>query len=105
MTKKELQEKENLIVKTIFDDTINGKINAKILRASQLRSCSATVLETKDAYILRSYRTIVAILIKETGILYDGLRYVYGYTATSAQHISKFGRDYGAQHKYTYYPI
>ena len=102
MTKKELQEKENRIVKTIFDMDWD---NAKILRVSPLRECSATVLETKDAYILRSYRTIVAILIKETGILYDGLRYVYGYTATSAQHISKFGRDYGAQHKYTYKPI
>lgn len=68
----------------------------------RLRSCSAEVAPVMDAetgelmyYILRSYRTIVAAIDVRTDTLYDFLRYVYGYTATSAQHISKFSKDYG----------
>ena len=68
----------------------------------RLRSCSAEVAPVMDAetgelmyYVLRSYRTIVAAIDVSNDTLYDFLRYVYGYTATSAQHISKFGQDYG----------
>lgn len=69
----------------------------------RLRSCSAEVAPLCDPetgevryWLLRSYRTIVAAICTETDTLYDFLRYVYGYTATSAQHISKFSKDYGA---------
>lgn len=68
----------------------------------RLRSCSAEVAPVIDAetgellyYVLRSYRTIVAAIDVRTDTLYDFLRYVYGYTSTSAQHISKFSKDYG----------
>ena len=68
----------------------------------QLRSCSAEVAPAVDNetgevvyYVLRSYRTIVAIIDTRTDTLYDFLRYVYGYTSTSAQHIAKFDHDYG----------
>lgn len=68
----------------------------------RLRSCSAEVAPVIDAetgellyYVLRSYRTIVAAIDVRTDTLYDFLRYVYGYTSTSAQHISKFNQDYG----------
>lgn len=68
----------------------------------QLRKCSASVAPAVDKetgevmyYVLRSYRTIVAAIDVRTDTLYDFLRYVYGYTATSVQHISKFGQDYG----------
>ena len=61
---------------------------------SRLRSCSAEVLASDSYYVLRSYRTIVALIDSE-GTCYDFLRDVYGYTATSAQHINKFARDYG----------
>lgn len=71
-------------------------------RLKRLRSCSAEVAPVMDAetgellyYVLRSYRTIVAAIDVRTDTLYDFLRYVYGYTATSAQHISKFSHDYG----------
>lgn len=60
----------------------------------KLRYCQACVIETDHYYILRSYRTIVAVIDKETDVLYDVLRWVYGYTSTSAQHISKFEKDY-----------
>ena len=62
----------------------------------KLRSCNASVWETENYYILQSYRTFVACISKKTDICYDVLRIVYGYTNTSAQHISKFKKNYGA---------
>lgn len=68
----------------------------------RLRYCSAEVAPVMDAetgvlmyYVLRSYRTIVAAIDVSNDTLYDFLRYVYGYTSTSAQHIAKFSKDYG----------
>lgn len=73
-------------------------------RIGQLRTCKAAVYETKNWFILRSYRTFVAAINKNTCIAYDFLRDVYGYTATSAQHIRKFFVDYYADKIYTYCP-
>ena len=80
-----------------FNTTNNYTGNFK-----RLRSCSAEVAPVIDAktgellyYVLRSYRTIVAAIDVRTDTLYDFLRYVYGYTSTSAQHIAKFDKDYG----------
>ena len=80
-----------------FNTTNNYTGNFK-----QLRRCSADVAPVMDAetgellyYVLRSYSTIVAAIDVRTDTLYDFLRYVYGYTATSAQHIAKFDKDYG----------
>ena len=64
-------------------------------RIEQLNHCQATVFETEKYLLLRSYQTIVAAIDKSTGICYDWLRLVYGYTATSAQHIRKFADKYG----------
>ena len=64
--------------------------------APRLRNCTAWVYETSNYYFLRSYNTIVAFIDKETDTCYDVLRYVYGYTSTSAQHIAKFRHDYGS---------
>ena len=76
----------------------------------RLRNCSATVLETEDYYFLKSYNTVIAFIDKESDTLYDILRYVYGYTATSAQHIAKFSSDYGkglyrCHTEYRYYDV
>ena len=60
----------------------------------KLRSCNARVYELPSYYVLESYNTIVAFIDKNTDTLYDVLRMVYGYTSTSAQHISKFEKDY-----------
>lgn len=62
----------------------------------RLRTCKAVVFDTGNYYVLQSYATLVACIDKRTNILYDMLRNVYGYTSTSAQHISKFSKDYGA---------
>ena len=72
-----------------------------------LRSCSAEVARIGTLYVLRSYNTIVAAIDIESDTCYDFLRYVYGYTSTSASHISKFSRDYGrgyygCTHRLTY---
>ena len=76
--------------------------NNYALNWRKLRSCSAEVAPIIDAetgeliyYVLRSYRTVGAAIDVRTDTLYDFLRYVYGYTATSAQHIAKFDHDYG----------
>ena len=47
-------------------------------------------------YALRSYKTLVCVAVYDSDrrrlIIYDVLRWTYGYTATSAQHIAKFRR-------------
>lgn len=73
----------------------------------RLRSCSATVYKLDPYIILKSYNTIIACIDTRTDTLYDFLRYVYGYTTTSAQHIAKFDHDFGADkwgcaHRLTY---
>ena len=70
--------------------------------AERLRSCSADVIITDNWYLLRSYKTIIAVIDVKTGICYDCLRMVYGYTATSAQHVSKFWHDYGGTYEKSY---
>lgn len=59
----------------------------------RLDYCAAETFKVGSRYTtLRSYNTIVAFYDHDTNILYDVLRYVYGYTATSAKHITKFRR-------------
>lgn len=74
---------------------LNGK-QLKESGAERLRSCQAWVWETEEYYVLQSYETFVAVIEKSTDTCYDALRYVYGYTSTSAQHIAKFRHDYGS---------
>ena len=74
-----------------FSDTFTKGIAKSIGR---LRTCSAWVWETEQYIVLESYNTIIAFIDKESGELYDVLRLVYGFTATSAQHIAKFKKDY-----------
>ena len=94
-----------------------NRTNNYALNWRRLRSCSAEVAPVMDAetgellyYVLRSYNTVVAAIDVRTDTLYDFLRYVYGYTSTSAQHISKFSKDYGrgkwgCAHRLTYYSV
>lgn len=66
-----------------------------VQNVKRLRSCSAEVITTDRYYVLQSYRTVIAIIDRTTDTLYDALRMVYGYTATSAKHIAKFRQDFG----------
>ena len=85
----------------VFKDTLQAKYYP-FFDWVKLRSCQACVAETEDFYILKSYNTIVAFINKYTGQKFDILRYVYGYTSTSAQHIAKFFSDYGDFRVLTY---
>lgn len=87
----------------LSQEEINAVVKANLaLCLSQLsecsvrkfRTCHALILENKKYVVLRSYNTIVAFIDKDSGYFYDALRYVYGYTATSSQHIAKFRADY-----------
>lgn len=89
----ELQERMNERTQ-LFVEWFNAH-NRTPIKYKRLRTCQAMVLEFEGFYILQSYHTIVAAIIKDTGEEFDFLRMVYGYTATSAQHIAKFFADYG----------
>lgn len=72
----------------------NGKKRCK------LYSCNAEIFECSGILILVSYGTPIAVFAPDDGTLYDCLRVVYGYTATSSHHIAKF-RKWLAENNYT----
>lgn len=74
-----------------------NKRQLKQAGARQLRSCTAWVWETPHYYVLQSYETFIACIEKASDICCDVLRTEYGYTATSAKHVSIFrkGKCYG----------
>ena len=92
--KKSVQENINCIVKDVANEIMQKYYQGKYYSMGQLRNCKAEVLAFEDYYVLRSYNTIVAAVSRNSGNVYDFLRLVYGYTATSAQHIAKFKNDY-----------
>ena len=108
MASKAEQLAVNGKVLSVIDEINNSDVDYS--RAYPLRSCTAEVYKGTRFIVLKSYRTLIAAIDTETDTLYDFLRYVYGYTSTSAQHIAKFSKDYGAgtwgcQHKLTYRSI
>ena len=72
----------------------NGKKRCK------LYSCNAEIRGCMGMLVLVSYGTPIALFTADDGTLYDCLRVVYGYTATSSQHIAKF-RKWLAENNYT----
>lgn len=103
--KKEKQIQENIMVEEAFASFSLYKQkerNLEFAPAMRLRSCNAYVSRIGKWLVLTSYSTDVAIIDIQTGVLYDFLRLVYGYTATSAQHISKFAEDYSVIERYTW---
>lgn len=94
---KKNNEKEQALINEqayeIFDDAV---VELRRLHhpVDRLRSCKAYVHDTPNFYVLQSYNTLIACIDKRTGILVDVLRTEFGYTSTSAQHISKFASDY-----------
>lgn len=88
---------EKGIMRDFYDTYYAYKLNHDVTEY-RLRTCSATVGKVHSGLYsftyLRSYNTIVAVIDDNTGEAVDVLRTVYGYTATSAQHIAKFLQDY-----------
>ena len=66
----------------------------------RLDYCQAKTYQTSGYSFLISYNTIVAF-IDDRGNMFDVLRLVYGYTATSAEHISKFRNLFNHVSEYT----
>ena len=91
MTKKEIQKLENNLVENAYSKApkIWIKVCKELGYATRLDYCQAWVCQKNGYTFLISYNTIVAF-IDDSGNMYDVLRLVYGYTVTSAQHISKF---------------
>lgn len=96
MTKQE-QIATNTTIEDVYEDSMceYNKLAPSGRNWKKLRHCKAEVCESENYYYLRSYSTIVAVVSKRNYNVYDFLRMVHGYTATSAQHIAKFAHDYG----------
>lgn len=106
-----MRKDEQIRINKICDGVFNASMRELRIMThrepERLRTCTAWVYETKHFYVLRLYNTFIACISKRTDILYDNLRKEYGYTNTSAQHISKFDKDYcmgyfGCRKRYTY---
>lgn len=79
-----------------------------VVYRERLFHCKADVLDLdNNCLALISYGTLVAVFDRSTGFFYDVLRYTYGYTSTSAQHIAKFRGMLRNSiiEEYRYYPI
>lgn len=96
MRKKLQIQANNEVLEAVYRYNEEVK-HCTIGKGNRLRTCNAYVYETPSFYVLRSYNIVVAIIEKSTRTCYDFLRLVYGYTSTSAQHISKFDKDYGSK--------
>lgn len=81
-------------VRTHFNRAEKEINSDKFISKKQLRTCTATVYETENYIMLKSYATYVALIVKKENVCFDVLRYVYGYTSTSNGHICKFKKDY-----------
>lgn len=90
--KKEPQKVVNAICVGAFNTIMNYIDDWRLIpeKVERLKTYQSWILHYGKYDILKSYETYVAIYDKETDTFYDVLRYVYGYTATSAQHITKF---------------
>lgn len=103
--KKVLQQNINTVCLREFNKAFDEAIDdAKAVRATKkrLRTCTAWVYETENYFLLKSYSSYIACIDKQSLVLYDVLRYEYGYTSTSAQHISKMCNDYNVTNRLTY---
>ena len=91
MTKKEMQKIENEMVEKALEKApkIWIKVGKNLGYATRLDYCQAWVYQKNGYTFLISYNTVVAF-IDESGNMFDVLRLGYGYTTTSAKHISKF---------------
>lgn len=100
--------KTNWVINNVSEEIFkaaNNELKAYGAKSQKrLRYCCADVFQTENYFILKSYATFVAAIDKTTLQGVDVLRLVYGYTATSAQHIRKFFEDYGAEVILTYRP-
>lgn len=82
---------------------------------TRLNKSQACIYQKGNLVLLLSYDTFVALYNIDKNTVYDMLRYEYGFTGTSAQHISKFKtycymnfcvrKNKGYPVTYRYYPV
>lgn len=103
MTRRELQRKENLIVEQAWKiaKPVWFSQSIEIDESGRLNSCQSWWYKKGGYFFLVSYNTCVAF-IDNKGDMYDVLRLVYGYTATSAKHISKFRHQFSHVSEHTW---
>lgn len=101
MKKQEIINENTITLDALrtFYEEVSGN-DIKDANFTRLRTCNAKVASVYGYTVLTSYNTVVAFI--KDGVLYDVLRYVYGYTSTSTQHIAKFANDYGAKERHTW---
>lgn len=75
---------------------LESTYKSRCVHWTRLNSCQAGYTYTiSENYIaLKSYSTVVAAIDCRDGICYDFSRWVYGYTATTTQHIYKFANKF-----------
>lgn len=104
-----MKVKEQILINQEVEEVIHDLLHCievfGAYKVRQLRSCSAEIYETNGYHFLKSYNTVIACIGDENNVCYDFLRLVYGYTATSAKHITKFMQDYNSTEKRTYRPV
>lgn len=86
-----MQKSENQLVESAWEKAKKVWANAskELDDLERLDYCKAWTYQTRGYSFLVSYETIVAF-VDDNYNMYDVLRMVYGYTSTSAKHISKF---------------
>lgn len=100
MTKKEIQKIENEMVENAWEKAEKFWIKGR-KEVNRLNYCQAWVYQSSGYRFLVSYKTIVAF-IDDSGNMFDVLRFMYGYTATSAMHIAKFRNKFPHVSEYTW---
>lgn len=91
MTMKQYNQSiENITAQAIFNAAFDEMDTMQEYKYKRLRTCTAWVFETENFYLLKFYDTFIAAIDKRSNVCVDVLRYVYCYTSTSAQHITKF---------------
>lgn len=103
--RREEQERENRQALNIWYAAGREFNKERPTKSRRLRTMSARVFETSNYYILKSYDTFIACIDKDTKICSDVLRNVYGFTSTSAKHVSAFDSDFGATKRVTWKAI
>ena len=98
---KASQKHENDMALLLYSDAMH-QLESENPVWKKFRTCTAQTCATTDYYILKSYDTIVAIVLKLTGTGCDVLRYNYEFTRTSAYHIAKFFQQHYVLKRYTY---
>ena len=102
MTQRQRQAQENNVAINAVAEFNKSDIQIDLSSVKRLDYCTAWTADAGKYEVLKSYNTIVAVYDSEKNELYDVLRYVYGYTATSAKHIAKFRNMHRSAHVFTY---